>query len=159
MQHENSPKIVNMYVMCPHVSFVFDSTGRRISYADKENWKKKSVYLGQWIFMTKKMETLIDSIFSSAEIKPIVILQSDHGVRGLSGSYQLFTDNFQAIYFPDGNYSALSDSHSEVNTFRVVFNQFFGANYPLLPDETFTGPLVASATTPKDSVKFNRVAQ
>jgi hypothetical protein len=40
-------------------------------------------------------------------------------------------------YFPDQDYTALYPAISPVNTFRVVLNQYFGADYPLLPDRHF----------------------
>jgi hypothetical protein len=41
-----------------------------------------------------------------------------------------------AIYFPNGDYSALYETITPVNTFRVVFNQYFGQDVPLLPDSS-----------------------
>jgi len=41
-----------------------------------------------------------------------------------------------AMAFPGVDTSVLYPSISPVNTFRVLFNLYFGAHYPLLPDET-----------------------
>jgi len=185
IMREKSPKIVHIYFMCPHVPFIFDSSGNRLPYNDKENWKNKAVYRGQWIFMAKKIESVIDSIFLQSQIKPIIILQSDHGVRALPRGkqspplisdengivyiendknkplnyYQLFTNNFNAFYFPDGNYSSLYDSLSPVNTFRIVLNHVFKTNYAMCPDQSYIGPAVSKGTKEKDSVEFLNVSK
>ena len=39
-----------------------------------------------------------------------------------------------AYYFPDGNYDDLYQSISPVNTFRVLFNRYLGADLELLED-------------------------
>jgi len=33
------------------------------------------------------------------------------------------------------NYSEISPAISPVNTFRLIFNHYFGADYPLLEDD------------------------
>ena len=42
-----------------------------------------------------------------------------------------------AYYFPDGDYTALYDDITPVNTFRVVFNEYFRAGYRLLEDRCY----------------------
>ena len=42
-----------------------------------------------------------------------------------------------AYYFPDLKDNPLYPEITPVNTFRVLFNEYFGANYPLLPDRNF----------------------
>jgi hypothetical protein len=42
-----------------------------------------------------------------------------------------------AIYLPDGDARVLYPSISPVNTFRVVFNQYFGTDLELLPDRSY----------------------
>ena len=36
---------------------------------------------------------------------------------------------------------------SPVNSFRLIFNEYFGANYPLLPDQTY----ISDTTTVPDA--------
>ncbi len=42
-----------------------------------------------------------------------------------------------AYYLPGFDQSKLYKSVSPVNSFRLVFNHYFGTKYPLLEDETF----------------------
>jgi hypothetical protein len=42
-----------------------------------------------------------------------------------------------AYYFPDQNYAALYPAISPVNSFRVIFNQYFGTDLELLEDRNY----------------------
>ncbi|RZK11076.1 MAG: hypothetical protein EOO46_08090 [Flavobacterium sp.] len=67
----------------------------------------------------------------------IIILQGDHGFRNYDFSrFSPFMQNetLNAFYFPDQNYTLLYDSISLVNTYRVVLNQYFHQNLPLIKD-------------------------
>ena len=47
------------------------------------------------------------------------------------------TGSRSAYYFPDGSGASLYDSISPVNSFRVVFNHYFGVGYQLLEDLSY----------------------
>jgi hypothetical protein len=67
----------------------------------------------------------------------LIILQSDHGFTDFEGGPSkpaLFFKNYSAFYFPDKNYSSLYDTMSNINTFPVIFNKYFGMNIPLQKD-------------------------
>jgi hypothetical protein len=64
----------------------------------------------------------------------VIIFQGDHGMSFDEpvnpGEY---FHNFSALYFSNKNYGLLTDSTHNVNTFRIVFNTFFGQEMELLP--------------------------
>jgi hypothetical protein len=43
-----------------------------------------------------------------------------------------------AYYLPGSGKSKLYPSMTPVNSFRLIFDEYFGANYPLLQDKTYT---------------------
>ena len=47
-----------------------------------------------------------------------------------------------AYYMPQGKTDLLYPAITPVNSFRVIFNTYFGTNYRLLPDQTYYSPLV-----------------
>ena len=48
--------------------------------------------------------------------------------------------NLNAIYFPDPEKrNALLDDMTSVNTFRIVFNTYFGSDYEILEDKLYWG--------------------
>jgi hypothetical protein len=42
-----------------------------------------------------------------------------------------------AYYLPGVDPNLLYNTISPVNTFRIIFNQYFGAHYDLLPDTSY----------------------
>jgi hypothetical protein len=103
-------------------------------------------YSAQIDYVNQKALEVIDSQLSKS-IQPIIIIQSDHGMRNKiyqNGDYNKFDSdylmrftNFSAVYFPDQDYSMLYDSMSNVNTWRVVLNKYFGTEMEMLPDRNF----------------------
>jgi hypothetical protein len=66
---------------------------------------------------------------------PIIIIQGDHGAINAPPNKRLNILN--AYYFPGGAASGLYESISPVNTFRVLFNQYFGGQIKLLKDTSY----------------------
>jgi hypothetical protein len=44
---------------------------------------------------------------------------------------------FNAYYLPGDGKSALYDTITPVNTFRIIFNEYFGATWERLEDKSF----------------------
>ena len=42
-------------------------------------WKPDKLYLNQFIFVNKKVKTLVKGILLKLEVSPIIILQADYG--------------------------------------------------------------------------------
>jgi hypothetical protein len=133
------PKLVVAHLDCPHELFVFDSMGEPVNSADYRNFEDKGFCLGQYIFISKEIEKVVDALLEKSEIPPIIIIQSDHGLRPHHTGIVIGSDEWKKIlnvmYLPGMDYSELSDSISPVNTFRLIFNHYFGADYPLLEDD------------------------
>ncbi|MDQ3937628.1 MAG: hypothetical protein M3253_02995, partial [Chloroflexota bacterium] len=45
-----------------------------------------------------------------------------------------------AYYLPDLPADVLPPDHSSVNTFRTIFREYFGADFPPLPNRSFDWP-------------------
>ena len=65
----------------------------------------------------------------------MIILQGDHGSIGSKPNTRMTI--FNAYYLPNGGVKALHDDISPVNTFRVVFNTYFGGKYNILDDVSY----------------------
>ena len=133
------PKFVFAHFMCPHEAFVFGPRGEVVHPSNWYNYRDKQCYLGQYIFISAEIEKLVDDLLEKSEIPPIIILQSDHGLRphhtGITISGDEWHKILNVMYLPGMDYSELSDSISPVNTFRMIFNHYFSADYPLLEDD------------------------
>jgi len=133
------PKFVFVHFMCPHTPYLFGPNGENIAPANWENYSDKQFYLGQYIFISAEIEKMIDVLLDESEIPPIIILQSDHGQRPHHPGIVIGDDEWHkilnAMYLPGMDYDILSDNISPVNTFPLIFNHYFDADYPLLEDD------------------------
>ncbi|HUW45436.1 MAG TPA: hypothetical protein VMW50_06540, partial [Dehalococcoidia bacterium] len=123
------PKIVIAHLMCPHEAFVFGPKGEYIAPANWSNYKDKQFYLGQYIFISAEIEKVIDVLLDKSEMPPIIILQSDHGIRPYHPGIVIGGDEWEkilnAMYLPGMDADMLYDNISTVNTFRLIFNHYF----------------------------------
>ena len=142
------PKFILAHIPSPQWPFLFDANGNPVKRAHLDSEQLKERYLNQLIFIDKKVEALIDEILTGSKVPPIIVLQSDHGPNfAFPGRYNLQNPPqeilrekmriFNAFYFPDGESDFLYSSVSPVNTFRLIFNRFFGSNFPRLDDLSY----------------------
>jgi hypothetical protein len=140
-KESSQPRFVFGHVLLPHRPAYLDRHGRvrPVTMSDFNDRNHDSLYLEQLIYAN----TLIDSLAQAANQKrsrPLVlIIEGDHGNRYAEWGRHIREKQFMNLntyYFSDKDYSALYDNISPVNSFRVVFNKYFGSNLPLLKDST-----------------------
>lgn len=138
-KQQEQPKFVYCHVLMPHEPYYFNSDGSFVSdavfYFSKQ---PKTSYRNQLIHTNTILRDVVNSIFTCDHKNKIVIVEGDHGFRdyGQKDKAKRIFENLNAIYFYDGNYSALYNTMSPVNTFRVVLNQYFHENLPYLKDSS-----------------------
>ena len=106
-------------------------------------------YRNQVRYLNEKLKMVVDSIRGGSDRPPVIIIQGDHGPGSRLSLDSLEDTNarkrfsiLNAYHLPAGGEEDLYDSISPVNTFRVVFNHYFGTNYPLLADRSFYAPFL-----------------
>lgn len=133
------PQFIYAHINCPHEPYVFNSNGGFIERRNYYNLRDKIYYIGQYQYINKRILNVIDTIMSRSGKKPVIILQSDHGIRGNTGGpVQLDVGKewqriFNAMYLPNIHIDSLDESFAPVNTFRFIFNHYFNQSFPLLP--------------------------
>jgi len=151
-------KIVLMHIVAPHPPFIFDRDGnpsepaQPFSPADGEAFSGGTTeyqrgYIEQLLYINQRLEESIEAILSQSAAPPIIILQADHGPgsmlkRDIVEETCLWerASILNAYYFPDERTDGLYPAITPVNTFRVVFNTYFGTHFDLLPDRTYFSP-------------------
>ena len=148
---------VYAHIIAPHPPFVFGENGEVLpqdepftlsdaNYYIKDHSRKSYIagYRKQIQYVNTLVLETVDAILARSETAPIIIIQGDHG----PGAYLHWGELEQtwpaerfgilnAYYFAGQDNSSLYPSISPVNSFRVLFNQFFGGNYALIPDQHY----------------------
>ena len=150
------PKIVFTHLLPPHPPYLFDENGNdtsevNLSLTGWTRWLAKEPYIAQLKYVNQRLLEQVQIILSKSD-NAIIIIQSDHGpLSSSTESYNLSdtrpivfkerSRNYTAVYLPDYcDKSLMYDSMSNVNTFRVVFNSCFGADFELLEDKIYYSP-------------------
>ena len=86
----------------------------------------------------------MEKILSKSQIPPIIIIQGDHGTALNTNLDNVSEDQFHirmdilnAYYLPDGGDKVLYQLITPVNSFRKIFNFYFGTNYETLEDISY----------------------
>ncbi len=153
----DEPTFVFAHFLLPHPPFIFDREGnfihQSITNSNPDVQKVHQRWLDQVIFTNKALTDLINKLLSKSAVAPIIILQGDEGPF----PYRYIIDEFHfnwksqatleelsqkfgilnAYYLPNIGDKNLYDSISPVNSFRIIFNKYFGFSFDLLPDKVY----------------------
>jgi hypothetical protein len=148
----DEPTFVFAHMIIPHSPYVFDRHGNFLTETQVNNRSRKENYIDQLIFTNEKLKSLIDKLLSGSKVQPIIILQADEGTfpqryikEGPSFNWKHANEAelqekmgiLNAYYFPNMVKNVLYPSVTPVNSFRLVFNLYFGTNLKLLSDESY----------------------
>jgi len=156
--NDYSPKFVFAYIPIPHPPFIFDEYGNLTDYPVAGNYdgshlydyfsvskeEYKSYYIDQLKFVNSKLIAVVDRILETEDQQPVIIIQADHGPRSgwdweeiektdLSEGFGILN----AYYFPNVEEIPQDVSLTPVNTFRLLFNTYFGYDYEMLDTKIY----------------------
>ncbi len=164
------PAFIFAHIMSPHPPYIFNKDGRPLRFGITELhhllntkggdlWYKQEcrVYTEQLLFVNKQIKSALEQILY---VSPgaIIIIQGDHGqFLGLPDKpskklFRLRTSILNAYYLPGEKKDLLYNGISPVNSFRVVFDEYFNGNYKLLPDVSY----YSSGSILWDFIKINK---
>ncbi len=134
----SGPKFVFAHIVSPHVPFVFGPEGEPVNTgnvptAQSDDNLSRARYRDQVIYLNSRMVQILEEIIEASSPDPIIILQGDHGPSAEGNRMRILN----AYYLPEGGEEMLYKAISPVNSFRVVFNRYFGGRYSILPDESY----------------------
>jgi hypothetical protein len=153
------PTFVFAHIIAPHPPFVFGPNGERIApelqfvLADGSHLIERrgmtreeyvAQYRGQLMFINSRVRGAVDAILSTSQRPVIIVLQADHGPGSMldwddpnNTDLEERLSVLNAYYLPDDGDKYLYDAITPVNTFRVIFNHYFGTDLELLDDESY----------------------
>ena len=159
----SEPKFVFAHFLVPHPPYVLDWNGNCLSVAEAQSRTREQNYSEQIMYANSQLLQFIEAVKSVDGLKPIVVIQADEGpwpkefirdeIKHLgrdvtSVDWSEVTAEqlkekmaiLNAIYFPDKPNVSFGGNSSPVNTFRLILNEYFGANLPLLEDKAYIYP-------------------
>ena len=165
------PKFVFAHMLIPHDPYIFGPNGQPAT----ETGEKSEVenYINQLIFTNNQIKQMIDQILSKSKTAPIIIIQSDEGpflapelltaeFRRTHNWTQISPEALEthigilnAYYLPGFDQNILYESISPVNSFRVIFNFYFGTDYKLLEDKSY---ISAGANLPYNFIEMSAIS-
>lgn len=147
------PKFVFAHILLPHHPFLFGPSGEVPVEGDAGVKRQDLKYVDQLRFTNVKIRELIDAILERSERAPIIVLQSDEGpgeeekpkdliarytkVDRMALNTRIRTGILNAYLLPGIGRDGLYPRISPVNSFRLIFDRYFGTDFGLLPDKTF----------------------
>ena len=135
LSYIQGPKFVFVHLVVPHPPYVFGPTGDPVEPAEVGTTKTQegaSHYRDQVIYINSRMAEIVPQIIANSATPPIIVIQGDHGPT-VASSPRSRMSNLNAYYLP-GVDASIYPSITPVNTFRVIFNEYFGQNLELLDD-------------------------
>lgn len=147
------PKFVFVHILLPHDPFVFDENCTPISRIQRSKNTHQVNYINQLQCVNTMLSSAIDTILAESKTPPVIILQSDEGPfpmnSPISGkqAWGEATDTALREKFPiinayflpgkDAVQSGFYDAITPVNSFRLLFNTYFGEDFELLEDRNY----------------------
>jgi len=141
------PKFVYAHFLTPHYPWKFNADGSSPTAAQLAGRSDKESYVEQLEYGNRRILEMIDAIRANSDREPIIVLQADEGPELMyEGDDQLPRTKqleqrsgvLSAFALPGRDAAAVTPATiSPVNTFRLVFREYFNANLTLLPDRYF----------------------
>lgn len=130
----DSPKFVFVHILVPHIPHIFTPTGN-FRYPED---KSRNGYRDNAIFIDQAIIPILRAILAQSETPPVIILMGDHGPPATKfTSPETRMKNLNALYVNSNAKSKLYDSMTPVNSFRIILDEYFGSEYPLLEDVSY----------------------
>jgi hypothetical protein len=138
------PTFTFAHVLIPHPPHVFAPDGSiepdpgfyrgRLGGGISDEYSRIG-YVHEVQFVNRRVLGIVETILAESTTPPIIVIQGDTGVYR-SGDDSGLLSILNAYYLPDGGGEAIYPSITPVNTFRVIFDLYFGTSYGLLPDQS-----------------------
>jgi hypothetical protein len=147
------PTFTFSHIISPHPPYVYGPDGEDVSEVNlglnsATRWLAKGPFIDQLQYLNKRLIEKVQAILDKSS-NSIIIIQSDHGTLSSATEAVNLADirpvvlkerhrNYLAIYLPVScNPDNLTSTITGVNTFRMIFNNCFDADYEELVDKVY----------------------
>ena len=138
----DEPTFTYFHILVPHPPFSFlpdgsfnpdpnyynDKTGSGYGISREHN---VTGYVNNVKFANSRILNVVKKLIKDSEIPPVIIIQGDHGMPFIEGKA---FNILNAYYLPNVDSTVLYPNISPVNSFRIVFNEYFDEEFETLDD-------------------------
>ncbi len=160
---EEQPTFTFLHFINPHPPFIFNEDGtineQEISedyfgFGDADHYLMgrkltskdyQERYVRQLKYINQKILNTMKGVLENSDTPPIIILQADHGPgskyrhnKYIPSAIKERQTILNAYYFPYGGSHILTQDVTPVNTFRILFNYYFGKDYEILENNNYS---------------------
>lgn len=136
-------KFVFAHLITPHSAYKLSPNANAISY--EANVSEKEKYINQLRGTNKLLNETVNEILEHEGNNTVIIIQSDEGPGKHYWNWDEINKSnkrekaaiINAIYAPRVDRSKLNPRMTPVNTFRIVFNSYFGSDLALQENEVY----------------------
>ena len=125
------PKFVFVHLVSPHHPYVIDREGGFVNRDTEVT--DRSAYVDQLAYLNTRLEKVLKGIIDNSNTEPIIVLQADHGNLPPPEERMAILN---AYYLPEGGFKHLYESITPVNTFRTIFDVYFGGEFGRVEDKS-----------------------
>ena len=142
------PKFVFVHILPPHPPFVFNADGSPIDsdavfrFGHPVGFSEEQYrahFIAHVEYVNGELKSAFETILEKSTTPPIIILQADHGsatsISFDSVDVGCLKERFSALgayYLPGKEPGLIPQDMTAVNIFRIVLNEYFGADLSLL---------------------------
>ena len=145
-EKHDEPVYVFAHLFIPHAPYLFDKDGNPVTPQSNklrglQGWQNTDGYLNEIQFINKKMMNIITKILSESD-ESIIIIQGDTGSSilnnpDISDYMKKRLSILYAIHIPNADAKSFSKNISPVNTYRIIFNNYFETNLEILDNRYY----------------------
>lgn len=132
------PKFTYAHLIIPHSPYVFLPDGSINPEVNSLEWTDEEGYINNVKFINSAIEPVIRKIIQESERPPIIVIQGDHGTAFLQDRRYFILN---AYYLPGKEDVEIPSTTTPVNTFRLIFNLYFGTDFPYRENVSFTNDI------------------
>ena len=132
MPKTKAPKFVFTHILVPHPPYIFSPDGNFQATRNAIEGYRNNVE-----FIDNRILKVVTQIVKNSKTPPIIVIQGDHGPTGPQVTPQMRMAILNAYYVNDQTKKDLYPTITPINTFRIIFNSYFGTNFPLLTDTSY----------------------
>ncbi|MBT5551145.1 MAG: tetratricopeptide repeat protein [Nitrospina sp.] len=135
----DGPTFTFAHFLMPHSPQAFNENGDLPTQAQSEQEK----YFREVLYANKQIQRLVDHILANSKLPPIILIQGDHGyfsgppTRLHTYPVEKGFGILSAYYLPGPGKEKLYEDITPTNSFRLIFDHYFGTHFDLLEDKSF----------------------